>query len=689
MNKHHIGLIFIILCSLFACSSDDVVQEQIDEKASIIKSQQTHVNLRLLETSDLQANMKDFNYYTGQDDPRFGLARTASLINKARQENPNSILINNGNLLQGSPLGDYANALGPQKDQPHPVFLAMNLLNYTLSNLGHQDFMRGIPFLEWAINSANFPFINANVYCKVSQCSNGSLQDENLFTPYIIQPTTLMDNQGNEQSINIGYIGFVDPQVNTWAVDHLIDKIAIKDIIETAEKFIPEMQSKGVDLIFAIPHSGIAFKRGQLVFGANNAAVNLANIDGIDAILFGQSHIPFPSTHYSNLWNSDIEKGTINGIPAVAPGYWGNHLGMIDLTLNRVEGKWSVIDSHSQAQPIFGQKALVLPEKRIEDSLSDVHKAILHHSDHNRGITKKPLYSALALIQDSAIIQLLSDLQIHAAKTTIKADPAFQNMPILSAVSPARAGGNHTKKDANQFVDINTGDVTYQDIVALYPYSNTLAAVKVTGKLIKEWLECSANQFNQISLYNKAPQNLINWAHHHSYNFDIIKNIQYQIDVTQPSGYNEHCIPITSQPANRITALSYTDENGNTISGNNFYNSNFIVITNNYRAFSGQFPGTGPKHVVVSFPNDIQTLLANYISQQTQEMGYINITPTHNWHLSPIKSQVPLDIRFQTQNTLAAEHFISDNQTIKMIKKDIDKQGYANYQVLLNKAHQK
>ncbi|WP_299008430.1 bifunctional 2',3'-cyclic-nucleotide 2'-phosphodiesterase/3'-nucleotidase [uncultured Shewanella sp.] len=687
MNQHHIGLIIIILCSLFACSSDDLIQEQIDEQAAIVKSQQTHVKLRLLETSDLQANMKDFNYYTGQDDPRFGLARTASLINKARQENPNSILINNGNLLQGSPLGDYANTLGPKQKQPHPVFLAMNLLNYTVGNIGHQDLIQGMPFLEWAINSANFPFINANIYCNVSQCDNGRLQGENLFTPYIIQPTTLKDNQGNEHSINIGYIGFVDPKVRTWAVDHLIDKITIKNIADTAEKFVPEMLNKGADLIIAIPHSGIAFKHGQLVFNADNAPVHLADIDGIDAILFGHSHHPFPSKQYANLWNSNIEKGTINGIAVVAPSFWGNHLGIIDLTLNRIEGKWSVIDSHSQTQPIFNQRPLVLPDKKIEDALEKVHKAILYHSDHNLGITDKPLYSALTLIQDSAVIQLLSDLQLHATKSIIQAEPAFKDIPILSAVSPARVGGNHTPEEADRFVDINIGEISYQDIIALYPYSSTLAAVKVTGRLIKEWLECSANQFNQISLHDKSPQNLINWSHP-SEQFDIIKNIQYQIDVTKPSGYNEHCIPINSTKPNRISALSYTKENGNTLFEDDFYNSEFIVITNNHRAFSGQFPGTGPKYIIVSFPDDIQALLASYIIEQTQDKGKISVSPTHNWHLLPIKTKTQLDIRFQTQNTSAAQDFIKNHQTVKMIQKQVDKQGYANYQLLLNQADQ-
>ncbi|MCL1127913.1 hypothetical protein [Shewanella surugensis] len=125
-------------------------------------------------------------------------------------------------------------------------------------------------------------------------------------------------------------------------------------------------------------------------------------------------------------------------------------------------------------------------------------------------------------------------------------------------------------------------------------------------------------------------------------------------------------------------------ENGSKFSGEIFYQTHFIVITNNYRAFSGQFPGTGPKHVVLSFPDDIQALLSNNITQQTKKKGNIDIIPTYNWRLKPIKTRTKLDIRFQTQNTAAAEHFIMDHQKLKMINKGEDPQGYANYQLLLD-----
>ena len=84
------------------------------------------VDLRILETTDLHSNMMDFDYYKDTPTEKFGLVRTASLINAARNEVKNSVLVDNGDLIQGSPLGDYMAAKGLKKGEIHPVYKAMN-----------------------------------------------------------------------------------------------------------------------------------------------------------------------------------------------------------------------------------------------------------------------------------------------------------------------------------------------------------------------------------------------------------------------------------------------------------------------------------------------------------------------------------------------------------------------------------
>lgn len=130
--------------------------------------------LRVLETSDIHANVMDYDYYQTKQDITIGLARTASLIKAARAESENTLLVDNGDLLQGSPMGDYIASEFKKGNEfsTHPTHKAMNLLNYEVGNIGNHEFNYGLNFLNKAINKANFPYINANVYCE-SDCWGG------------------------------------------------------------------------------------------------------------------------------------------------------------------------------------------------------------------------------------------------------------------------------------------------------------------------------------------------------------------------------------------------------------------------------------------------------------------------------------------------------------------------------------
>ena len=72
------------------------------------------LQLRLMGTSDLHANIHPYDYYRDRPDDTVGLAKTASLIAAARREAPNSLLFDNGDVIQGTPLGDYAARRSPR-----------------------------------------------------------------------------------------------------------------------------------------------------------------------------------------------------------------------------------------------------------------------------------------------------------------------------------------------------------------------------------------------------------------------------------------------------------------------------------------------------------------------------------------------------------------------------------------------
>ncbi len=325
------------------------------------------IKLRIIETTDIHTNVMDYDYYKDKPSEQIGLTRAATLVKQAREEATNSILVDNGDLIQGSPMGDYMAAKGIKAGEVHPVYKAMNQLSYDVGNIGNHEFNYGLDFLQETINDAKFPYVNANVY----NASTG----EHLFQPYIIKTHTFKDTDGKAHEVKVGYIGFVPPQIMVWDKKNLDGRVIARDIKKTAEKLIPEMKAKGADVIVAIPHSGISTEEYQS--GAENSVYYLTKVAGIDAIAFGHSHAVFPSKEFAKVAGADIEKGTINGVTAVMPGRWGSHVGVMDLTLEQKDGKWAVTNGQSEARPIFdkaSKKALVEADAGIVKALEADHK---------------------------------------------------------------------------------------------------------------------------------------------------------------------------------------------------------------------------------------------------------------------------------------------------------------------------
>lgn len=330
------------------------------------------VDFRLLETTDLHSNMMDFDYYKDTPTEKFGLVRTASLIAAARKEVRNSVLVDNGDIIQGSPLGDYMAAKGLQQGEVHPVYKAMNTLDYTVGNLGNHEFNYGLDYLHKAISGARFPYINANII----DLKTG----KPLFTPFLIKEEQVTDRDGKNQTLKVGYIGFVPPQIMVWDKTNLSGKVKVNDITETAKKWVPEMRKQGADLVVAVAHSGLSADPYQAM--AENSVYYLSQVAGIDAILFGHAHAVFPSNDFASIKGADISKGTLNGVPAVMPGMWGDHLGIVDLVLNNDSGRWSVTQASAEARPVY--------DKTAKKSLAAEDPALVKVLEHDHAATRHP-----------------------------------------------------------------------------------------------------------------------------------------------------------------------------------------------------------------------------------------------------------------------------------------------------------
>ena len=111
-----------------------------------------------------------------------------------------------------------------------------------------RQFNYGLDYLADAIKQVKFPIVNANVV-KVGT-------EEPYYTPYVIQEKTVVDNKGKSHKLKIGYIGFVPPQIMVWDKANLTGKVETRDIVKSAQKYVPEMKKKGADIIVALAHTG-------------------------------------------------------------------------------------------------------------------------------------------------------------------------------------------------------------------------------------------------------------------------------------------------------------------------------------------------------------------------------------------------------------------------------------------------
>ncbi|HDR7257275.1 MULTISPECIES: bifunctional 2',3'-cyclic-nucleotide 2'-phosphodiesterase/3'-nucleotidase [Bacillus cereus group] len=573
------------------------------------------VNLRILETSDIHVNLMNYDYYQTKTDNKVGLVQTATLVNKAREEAKNSVLFDDGDALQGTPLGDYvANKINDPKkpvdpSYTHPLYRLMNLMKYDVISLGNHEFNYGLDYLNKVISKTEFPVINSNVY--KDDKDNNEENDQNYFKPYHVFEKEVEDESGQKQKVKIGVMGFVPPQVMNWDKANLEGKVKAKDIVETAKKMVPKMKAEGADVIVALAHSGVD-KSGYNV-GMENASYYLTEVPGVDAVLMGHSHTEV--------------KDVFNGVPVVMPGVFGSNLGIIDMQLKKVNGKWEVQKEQSKPQlrPIADSKGnpLVQSDQNLVNEIKDDHQATIDYVNTAVGKTTAPINSYFSLVQDDPSVQLVTNAQKWYVEKLFAENgqySKYKGIPVLSAGAPFKAGG---RNGATYYTDIPAGTLAIKNVADLYVYPNTLYAVKVNGAQVKEWLEMSAGQFNQIDPKKTEEQPLVNIGYP-TYNFDILDGLKYEIDVTQPAKYDKDGKVINAN-TNRIINMTYE---GKPVADN----QEFIVATNNYRGSSQTFPGVSKGEVVYQSQDETRQIIVKYM----QETPVIDPAADKNWTFKPI-----------------------------------------------------
>src|SRR5215813_11296337 len=154
------------------------------------------VHLTVLGTTDLHGNIFPLDYYTDKPDAR-GLAKAATIIKQIRKDNPNLLLLDSGDTIQGTPLEYLHNKKNNQP--PDPMMLAMNHLGYDAMTVGNHEYNFGLKVLEKARSEAKFPWLSANTYDTAKQQPH--------YKPYIVKEVA---------GVKIGILGLTTPGVPNW-----------------------------------------------------------------------------------------------------------------------------------------------------------------------------------------------------------------------------------------------------------------------------------------------------------------------------------------------------------------------------------------------------------------------------------------------------------------------------------------
>jgi 2',3'-cyclic-nucleotide 2'-phosphodiesterase/3'-nucleotidase len=470
----------------------------------------------------------------------------------------------------------------------------------------------------------------------------------------------LVDAAGRKHAIKVGVIGFVPPQIMQWDKTNLEGRVVVRDIAATARRYVPEMRAKGAQLVIAIPHSG--FERDGVGELAENEVGQLTLVPGIDAVLFGHSHAEFPGPDFAKRAGVDTVRGTINGVPAVMPGRWGDHLGVIDLVLDDTGGTWKVTAGQSAIRPIYdraAKRSLAAADPLVEQAIAAEHARTLAYTRGRVAISSAPIYSYFAQVADDPSVQVVANAQI-AYVTRAMQGTGYEKLPVLSAAAPFKTGG---RQGWGYYTDIPAGPLAMKNVADLYMYPNTLKAVLLSGAQVREWIEMSAGQFRRIDPQGPARQPLLNEGFR-SYNFDTLDGVRYELDLTQPARYTGDGA-LAAPEAHRVQNLRYQ---GEPVAPD----ARFVVATNNYRAFGGgNFPGltgTPAANVVLDSPDENRQVLVDYLAQAAASAGgAFNPSADGNWTIRAVPG---VTMTFVTGS--GAKRYLARHQNIRFVQDNGD-----------------
>lgn len=466
------------------------------------------LDLVVAATTDVHGRLRGWDYYANAPDSVRGLSRAATIIDSLRRgASVSPVVVDAGDFLQGNPLTYVAARV--DSEMPHPVIAAMNAIMYDAVVIGNHEFNYGLPTLDRAVRQADFAMLAANVYTP---------DGKQPFRPWAVS---------TRRGIKIAIVGATTPGAMLWDRDNLAGKLVIRDIVPEVRTAVRDARDAGAVVVIVVVHSGLnepsSYDTVSTGVGSENVAARLAHeVPGIDLLVYGHSHKEMADT-------------VIGTTLLMQPRNWATSVAVAHLLIERRDGRWRVVAKRSQVVATARHRE----NPQVVAVTQEGHRAAVQYATTAIGTTPVAWRADSARVAPTALIDFILDVERRASGAQLASTAAFSLDASLAA-----------------------GPITVARLSALYPYDNTLRAVKLSGAQLRAYLEQSARYFRRnadgsIDVDPTIP----------GFNYDIVGGVDYTIDVSKPIG-------------ERITTLDF---HGRPVAPTD----TFTMALNNYRQTGG------------------------------------------------------------------------------------------------------
>jgi len=547
-------------------------------------SVQSRKSITILETTDVHGVILPYDYIEKKKLDA-SLSSAYTYIKQVRNEKDITVLLDNGDNLQGQPEVYYYNFI--DTTVMHLGAEVMNYMGYDAGTVGNHDVEAGHAVYDRLVKEYNFPLLAANAV------------DAKTGKPYF-KPYHIIKKEG----VKIAIFGMVTPAIPNWLPEELYSGIEFKDMVETAKRWMPQILNENPDIVVGLFHSGWDKPKDgnpdNNPMNENGSAAVAYNVPGFDVIFNGHDH---------RLANEKFVNSIGDTVLILNGGSHSKNIAQADITFapKKKNGKLQ-----KKMTGKIVNVAEFKPDTEFVAKFNTQHNAVDEYVNRVIGNSSSTISSRDAYFGPSAFVDMIHTIQLEITG----ADISFA-APLSFDVS------------------ISKGPITVSDMFKLYRFENFLYTMSLSGEEIQKYLEYSysewLNTMKSSSDYmlklrsGKDGKPVITngkaWLKNQPYNFDSAAGIDYIVDLTKPEG-------------SRITVGKFTD--GRIFEKNKMYK----VAVNSYRGNGGGghfTEGAGiarddlRARVLTSTDRDLRY----YILKSIESKKTINAEPLNNWKIIP------------------------------------------------------